>query len=134
MAKKKKKKKKVQQPTFPVYEPPTEGRYYWCVNCGHHGDYGKVRKRGLTCELCNYDEVSIYTLEEINDPFLDNVWLERFQTKDKVDKGVEKETPAQRDARTESNSKSTKMNKESVLDKIAKIRGTNNDNKRKERV
>lgn len=122
MAKRKKKKK--VQPVVPTYVPPSEGRYYWCVNCGHHGDYGFERKRGLNCELCDYDDISIYTLEEINDETLDNVWLERFRTKEQVDKGVEKETPAQRDARTESKSKSTKIDKQSVLDKIAAIRGT----------
>ena len=33
-------------------------RYYWCVNCGNHGDYGKKRQRGITCQECDYDEIT----------------------------------------------------------------------------
>lgn len=121
MAKKKKKKK--VQPVVPAYEPPTEGRYYWCVNCGHHGDYGFTRKRGLNCELCDYDEVSIWTLEEINDPHLDNLWLERFKKKDIAIKEREEERrefakrfPKSDTAKTESKQKS-KVKEESLCKK-----------------
>lgn len=129
---KRRKKQKVEKV---VAEPPkpVETQYYWCVNCGHHGDYGSIRKRGLKCELCDYDEITPYDLEEINDPFMDNVWLERFRTKAQVDKGIPKETPAERDARTESKTKSIKTETKSVKDRIAEIRGQN-DNKREKTI
>ena len=75
-----KKKKKVEQAIVDNHDL-TEGQYYWCVNCGHHGDYGFVRKNSIKCEMCDYDPVTLYSLEEINDPFLDSVWIERFKTK-----------------------------------------------------
>lgn len=81
MAKKKKKKK---EPT-PIADPRlTEGQWYWCVNCGHHGDFEKVRKRGIKCEVCEYDDITFFELEEINNPIYDNIWLERFVTKKKM--------------------------------------------------
>lgn len=40
-------------------------RYYWCVNCGYHGDYGKVKKRNLTCEKCQYTKIAYYEYLEI---------------------------------------------------------------------
>ena len=39
-------------------------RYYWCVNCGHHGDYGKERQRGVKCEKCDYDDITPLDKEE----------------------------------------------------------------------
>lgn len=80
-----KRKKKKQEPTVPVYTKPSEGRYYWCVNCGHHGDYGKVRKRNLNCEVCDYEDITIWTQEEINDPWLDDITVDRFRTKDSIE-------------------------------------------------
>ena len=72
--------------TPPVQAEPiiTEGQYYWCVNCGHYGDYGFVRKNSLKCEICDYNPISLYTLEEINESTADNIYLERFKTKNKA--------------------------------------------------
>jgi hypothetical protein len=33
-------------------------RYYWCVNCGKHGDFGFYRKRLVICENCNYNDLA----------------------------------------------------------------------------
>lgn len=76
-----KKKKKKVQPTLPVIPELTSGQYYWCVNCGHHGDYGFHRKKSIKCEVCEYNDVTLWTLEDINDPFLDNLNIEDFKTK-----------------------------------------------------
>lgn len=35
-------------------------RYYGCVNCGHVGDFGVQRSRGLACQRCGYDLVTEY--------------------------------------------------------------------------
>lgn len=32
-------------------------RYYWCVNCGFHGDFKKHRVRNIQCEKCNYTDL-----------------------------------------------------------------------------
>lgn len=40
-------------------------QYYWCVNCGHAGDFGRKRLRVLNCEKCNYDALTPYEMEEI---------------------------------------------------------------------
>lgn len=42
-------------------------RYYSCVNCGHHGDYGKERQRGLTCQKCDYEDITPLDSEEWSD-------------------------------------------------------------------
>lgn len=39
-------------------------RYYWCVNCGHGGDYGYDRSRGLVCEKCKYDLITKFSERE----------------------------------------------------------------------
>lgn len=39
-------------------------RYYWCVNCGYHGDFGFERHRNIKCQCCDYDELALYTEEE----------------------------------------------------------------------
>jgi len=75
-----KKKKKIEQPIVDSHDL-TEGQYYWCVNCGHNGDYGFIRKNSLKCEMCDYDVISLYTLEEILESTADNIYLERFKTK-----------------------------------------------------
>ena len=84
-----KKRKKKVQPVVSSKPVETTGQWYWCVNCGHHGDFGYHRKNNVKCEMCGYDEPSLWTLEEINDPFLDNIWLERFKTKKQADKEKE---------------------------------------------
>ena len=56
-----------------------EIRYYWCVNCGHHGDFGKVRKTKLVCENCEYDDLTDYTEEEILEH--EDLCLNRFKRK-----------------------------------------------------
>lgn len=125
----KRRKKKIEKVETPKFEEPTEGQYYWCVNCGHHGDYGFVRKRGLNCELCNYEDVSIWTLEEINDPHLDNLWLERFKKKDIAVKEREKERseftkrfPKSDTTKTESKQKSKVKEDKSLQEKLAEIK------------
>lgn len=42
-------------------------RYYWCVNCGYHGDFGFERLRNQTCESCNYDGVTGYEEDELEE-------------------------------------------------------------------
>lgn len=32
-------------------------RYYWCVNCGYHGDFKIYRARGIKCEICSRDYI-----------------------------------------------------------------------------
>ncbi len=44
---------------------PTQ--YYWCVNCGHYGNFNKVRIFKLQCEKCNYDELTKFELQEIQE-------------------------------------------------------------------
>lgn len=47
------------------------GRYFWCVDCGHRGDYGYRREAHFICLKCNYDLVTVYEREEIlEDPHL----------------------------------------------------------------
>lgn len=47
-------------------EDPLRGfQYYWCVNCGYAGNFGRRRIRGQNCEKCNYDGLTPYELEEI---------------------------------------------------------------------
>jgi len=75
-----KKRKKKVQPVVASEPVETTGQWYWCVNCGHHGDFGYHRKNNVKCEMCGYDEPSLWTLEEINDPDLD-LDIKRFKTK-----------------------------------------------------
>lgn len=115
----KRKKKKVEA-KIPVVEKPTETRYYWCVNCGHHGDYGSIRKRGLRCELCDYDDVCPYTEKEIeSDSF--HWGLDTFKTKKQVEK---KEKNPHRGSSFDSFLKEEKIeiNEKSVAEKLAEIR------------
>lgn len=42
-------------------------QYYWCINCGHHGDFGKTRIRGTDCEECGYEDVTPFNKEEITE-------------------------------------------------------------------
>lgn len=42
-------------------------QFYWCGNCGFHGDYGKQRKTRLFCRDCNYDDVTHFTETEIQE-------------------------------------------------------------------
>jgi len=115
--------KKRKKPTvLPVEPRVTSGQYYWCVNCGHYGNFGFHRKNNVKCEICDYDEPCITSLEEINDPFLDNVWIERFRTKKQVDDGVPEQLPEDKKVVTESNIFLEKK-EESILDKLAAIRG-----------
>ncbi len=39
--------------------------FYWCVNCGHYGKFPFRRSVRLNCELCNYDALTPYELDEI---------------------------------------------------------------------
>jgi len=123
---KKKKKKKVDIPAEPRI---TEGQWYWCVNCGHHGDYGFHRKKNVKCEMCNYEDVSLYTKEEINDEWLDNVWLERFKTKKQADQELKDNPPKsflpnpfsiEDKVETKTESKTTK--EKSLADQLAEIK------------
>ena len=43
---------------------PKAVRYYWCVNCGHHGDFGFWRQRGIKCEKCEYEVLASYSWDE----------------------------------------------------------------------
>lgn len=111
-------KKKTELPK----EEISETRYYWCVNCGHHGDYGFVRKRGLNCEMCAYDAIATYSLEEINDPTLDNVSLDRFKKK----KATETESKLISDLRKENDKFEADMKKieqkKSIQERLDEIR------------
>lgn len=52
----------------PAIEPGQEQQgtqYYWCVNCGNHGNFKRRRQRGVACEECKYDGLTPYELEEI---------------------------------------------------------------------
>ena len=42
-------------------------RFYWCVNCGNHGDFGFYRARGVKCQECQYDELTELDESEYND-------------------------------------------------------------------
>lgn len=42
---------------------PTQ--YYWCVNCGNHGNFGKLRVRSVNCESCGYENITPFTKDEI---------------------------------------------------------------------
>ena len=33
-------------------------KYYWCVNCGYHGDFGFYRQKNAKCQMCEYDELT----------------------------------------------------------------------------
>lgn len=120
MAKRKKKKVEV----VPAEPQLTEGQYYWCVNCGHHGDYGFHRKKSVNCEMCGYDDVSLWTLEDINDPFLDNLWIERFKTKKQAKIGfvVEKHKFVVENSSMAKNFKPETTEK-TLAEKLAEIRG-----------
>lgn len=61
------KRKKIDISDLKSTNTNTPTRYYWCVNCGHHGDFGYLRIRGLNCENCGYDMIADYTTEEIED-------------------------------------------------------------------
>lgn len=39
-------------------------RYYFCVNCGYHGDFSFDRKRNIKCESCDYEDVTELSKEE----------------------------------------------------------------------
>lgn len=41
---------------------PTQ--YYKCVNCGHVGNFGFVRQRGIECQKCKWDLLAEYDLAE----------------------------------------------------------------------
>lgn len=113
------KRKKKVQPVIPAEPVVTTGQWYWCVNCGHHGDFGFHRKNNVKCEMCGYDDVSLWTLEEINDEHLDNIWLGRFKTKKQADKDKAKGTSLTPKATTESK----EPKKKSVQEQLAEIRG-----------
>lgn len=125
MSKRKKKKEVIKAP---VVKKPIETQYYWCVNCGHHGDYGKVKKRGLSCEECDYDEVTPYTKKEIESDYCYR-GLDSFKTKKQIEK--EEKVPADhvemrkvaKDAKKLLKNLDEKYSKQSIADKIAAIRG-----------
>lgn len=39
-------------------------RYYWCVNCGHHGDFGFYRTRNIKCDKCGNIDVTPFEKED----------------------------------------------------------------------
>jgi len=39
-------------------------KYYWCVDCGYHGEFKIYRQRNLNCEYCNYDAICELDEEE----------------------------------------------------------------------
>ncbi len=57
-------KKKIDLSELSVENNTQATRYYGCVNCGHHGDFGKVRKRKLYCEECGYDDITPFDIDE----------------------------------------------------------------------
>ena len=40
-------------------------QYYWCVNCGYSGNFGRLRFSRIACKECHYDLLTPFTLEEI---------------------------------------------------------------------
>lgn len=50
--------------------------FYWCVNCGYSGKFPYRRVIKHYCEKCNYDSITPYELEEINE---DEHLKERFK-------------------------------------------------------
>lgn len=33
-------------------------KFYWCVNCGYHGDFKFYRSKNIKCEICEYSELT----------------------------------------------------------------------------
>lgn len=67
-------------------------RYYWCVNCGNHGDFKFYRARNVKCEECAYDPLTELDEEEYNE------WKNSFGS---LEEGEDK------DGKNEGNSKVT---------------------------
>lgn len=42
-------------------------KYYWCVNCGYHGDFGFERQRNVKCEKCEYEDICEFDKEEYDE-------------------------------------------------------------------
>jgi len=42
-------------------------RYYWCVNCGHYGDFKVERIRKIKCQKCEYTELTELDRQEYID-------------------------------------------------------------------
>lgn len=119
-----KRKKKKIQPVTPLEPEVTEGQYYWCVNCGHHGDYGFFRKKNVKCEMCGYDEISLWTLEDLNDENLDSIWPERFKTKKQsVPKDHLGMRETAKDTKKLLENLDNKYGKQTIAEKLAEIRG-----------
>lgn len=53
-------KRKTPEPDFST--PATQ--YYYCVNCGYHGDFGFKRERGLSCDSCDYSMLTPLSVKE----------------------------------------------------------------------
>jgi len=50
-------------------------KYYWCVNCGWHGEYKTPRYRGIVCEKCNYDAISKLDEKEWKQEAKNKPWI-----------------------------------------------------------
>lgn len=54
-------------------------KYYYCTNCGTHGDLGKHYKINKNCEHCDYSAITPFTEEEIKED--KDLWMDRFKKK-----------------------------------------------------
>lgn len=43
---------------------PNKFQFYWCVNCGHTGDFGFERQKNIKCEECSYEDIVNLDQEE----------------------------------------------------------------------
>lgn len=42
-------------------------RYYYCVNCGHHGDFKRPKKRSIECQECSYKDLTELDEQKYNE-------------------------------------------------------------------
>lgn len=42
-------------------------RYYWCVNCGYHGDFKFDRQKSIKCNSCDYEDLTELEDDEWNE-------------------------------------------------------------------
>lgn len=51
-------------------------RYYWCVNCGHHGDFKRPKKRSIECQECSYKDIIALDKDEFEEKMIEIMNLE----------------------------------------------------------
>lgn len=71
-------------------------RYYWCVNCGHHGDFRFERERNIKCDHCGYEHLTELDKEEYETSFskhvelskMDNEGISNYNVNNPIDSNV----------------------------------------------